>query len=146
MLISEKILGEISILIYQDKSTIPIIDTIEVNDFIFGRFDIILNKYYGAFENRMALYPLLLDFNNISDPTNIYVGMFINIPDFESYLNQIEFAIYDKIPGVNSTTNSNVINEMQLTAENDDTTLAVPKLGIKSKKASYNPKTGIIKF
>lgn len=127
------------------KQDIPILDTIEVNDFIFGRFDILLNKYYGAYENRMALYPFLLDFNGISDPTSINKGMMIDIPDLDYLLEQIEVYNESMIAGVNLTTNSKAINETQ-SIEEADSTLAVPKLGIKGKKAKYDPVTGVIKF
>lgn len=147
MTIDETIINEISKYIYLNKNLIPIIDTVEINEFIFGRFDILLNKYYGSYDNRMDLYPLLLDFNSISDPTYIYLGMFINIPDFESFINQLEFSNDSIIPGVNNTTNSKIINRMEAEAAKDsDSTLAVPKLGIRGKKVSYNPETGIIKF
>ena len=147
MTIDETIINEISKYTYLNKNLIPIIDTVEINEFIFGRFDILLNKYYGSYDNRMDLYPLLLDFNNISDPTDIYLGMFINIPDFESFINQLEFSDDNIVPGVNSTTNSKIINRIEAeSAKDSDSTLAVPKLGIRGKKISYNPETGIIKF
>lgn len=127
------------------KQDIPIIDTIEVNDFIFGRFDIVLNKYYGAYENRMALYPFLLDFNGISDPTSINKGMMIDVPDLDYLLEQISIFNESMIAGVNLTTNSKAINKAEV-LEESDSTLAVPKLGIKGKKATYDPLTGIINF
>ena len=141
MTIDEALLHTISTYIYADRNRIPIIDTIEINDFIYCRLDILLTKYYGAFENRIQLYPLLLDFNNISDPTNIKIGTVIDIPDFETLVNQLQFSDDSVVNGINKF---GKLNDLETDGTNDKT--AVPKLNIKRQQSSYNPDTGEISF
>lgn len=149
MEISGVILRGLSEFIHTRRNEIPIIDTIEVNEFIMGRFDIVINKYYGGlvgFETLPAFHALLLDFNNISDPTDVHEGMFIDIPDFESLMIQMEPIDLDDIPGISHTTNSEVMNKEQKNEEKKDSTIGAPKINQRNKKASYDPKTGIFKF
>lgn len=143
------ILRGLSEFINTRRNEIPIIDTIEVNEFILGRFDIVINKYYGGlvgFETLPAFHALLLDFNNISDPTDVHEGMFLDIPDFESLTLATSQIDLTNIPGVSHTTNSEVINREQKLEEKKDSTIGAPKINQRNKKASYDPKTGIFRF
>lgn len=132
--------------IYENKNNIPILDTIKINDFLFGRFDIIINKYY---HNKIEYLPLLLDFNNITNPIDVNIGRLIDIPDFDYVIQNLKKCnIFDNniIPGVNNSMNNQEVNNIKLTENNKSKTTAIPKLKITQKNVSYNKETGIITY
>lgn len=132
--------------IYENKNNIPIIDTLKINDFLFGRFDIIVNKYY---HNKIEYLPLLLDFNNISNPIDVNIGKIIDIPDFDwviQNLKKCNLLDDNKIPGVNFSMNSQNNNDSLKQENNNSKTTAIPKLKITQKNVSYDKETGIITY
>lgn len=132
--------------IYENKDKIPIIDTVKINDFLFGRFDIIINRYY---HDKMEYLPLLLDFNNITNPIDINIGKLIDIPDFDWVIQNLKKCnIFDDniIPGINTSMNNQEVNNIQLSENTKSKTTAIPKLKITQKNVSYDKETGIITY
>lgn len=136
-----------------DLTAIPIIDLLLIDNNVWGRPDIVLNKYYP---NQLFLIPLLLEFNNINDISEMRIGEQLKIPDFDFYMNNliiIDFlsdnAVND-MPGVLPNVDNAVVNNLkqQSTGNNLTTkTLANSKLGIElSQSKIYNNETGILTF
>ena len=131
----------------ENRDSVPIIDVVKVDNFLYGNFDILIHRYY---QGQMAYLPLLLDFNMISDPVEIKLGMIIEIPDIATLEQQLKInTIFDddNVPGVNSSTNSDLIN-IQNTPKNSKTSkvTALPKLKITKRAVSYDVTTGQLKF
>lgn len=132
--------------IYNNRNKIPVIDVVKINDFLYGRLDIIVNRYYPG---KMEYLPLLMDFNGITDPTDLNIGRLIEIPDFDWLIENIdECKIFDdeKIPGVNSSMISKEVNESNKKEKTKSKTTAIPKLNITLQRVSYDVDTGVIKF
>jgi len=138
----DKFLNSISIV------DIPLIDVIVITNILFGRFDIIINKYYNG---EMKYLPLIMAFNKITDPVEIKLGTIIELPDIDSLLKQIFISqINDDennsdIPGINNSTNSK-LNNMSIVKINTSKTTASPKLKITLEKISYDSVSGLLKF
>jgi len=140
-------MNNIDALVIDNVSMINIVDIIKIDDRLWGRFDLIMNKYY---QGRMELLPLLMSFNGIADVTEVNIGQFIEIPDIQSLEQNVSVnTILDDniVPGIMSTTNNLLINQ-QKTLENlnKNKTNAMPKLGITLKHVSYNKDTGEVIF
>lgn len=131
---------------YENKNDIPIIDTIKITNFLYGRLDIVINRYYNG---RMEYLPLLMDFNNIVDPLKINIDSLIDIPDFDLMIQNLtdnQIFVDDKVPGVNSTMVNREVNDAQKKESNKTSTTALPKLNITLRKVQYNPDTGKITY
>lgn len=133
---------------YVNRKNVQIIDTVVVNDLLFGRLDIIVNKYYPG---KMEYLPLLMDFNRITDPTEIKIGTLIDIPDINNLILSMEVmdeidADGHKVPGVLSSMVNSEVNTQQKNDSNKTKTTAIPKLNITLKKVSYDTKSGMIVY
>ena len=121
---------------------IPLIDVIIIDNNLFGRLDIIIQKYFAG---NLEVLPLIMSHNKITDPTEIIIGNIFEIPDVNFLKNQlIENTIFsdDIVPGISKTTNNKVINR-----ENKPTSKTIAsKLNISLEKVIYNENSGIIKF
>jgi hypothetical protein len=128
----------------EDLSNIGIIDQVIIDNNLWGRPDIIVNKYYNG---DMRYLKLLLDFNGISDVTEMNLGMVLDIPDMQSLLDIIEIGI-DEVdlvpPGVLKSNDNKIVNKSNAYLYN--ITIAVPKLEIKLEKIKYDSESGIIKL
>lgn len=127
-------------------SEIPLIGTLKIDNLLYGRFDIIINKYYNGFKKYIEP---LMDFNKISDPTEVKIGMIIELPDFQTLEQQTKIIgdLEDsdiQLPGIlkdisNSQNNSNAgVSSTQ--------TVASPKLKISLEQVSYDAESGKIKY
>lgn len=121
---------------------IPLIDVIIIDNNLFGRLDIIINKYFAG---NLEYLPILMSHNKITDPTEIIIGSIFEIPDINFLKNQsINNTVFsdDNIPGISKTTNNAIINR-----ENKPTSKTIAsKLNITLDKVIYNENSGIIKF
>lgn len=148
MIFNSEIYGNNSIhdFVYTDMDKVPLIDTIKITNELFGRIDIIVNRFYSG---RQELVKHLMDFNRLNDPTEMKIGMVFKLPDFKLLQNSTNINELDdnNIPGVLSDTNSQVVNQ-QNAAENKikNKTIAIPKLKIPSKVANYDNDSGIITY
>ena len=127
-------------------SEIPLIGTLKIDNLLYGRFDIIINKYYNGFKKYIEP---LMDFNKISDPTEVKIGMIIELPDFQTLEQQTKIIgdLEDsdiQLPGIlkdisNSQNNSNAgVSSTQ--------SVASPKLKISLEQVSYDAESGKIKY
>ncbi len=129
-------------------ANIPLINVITIDNLLYGRFDIVMNKYYLG---QMQYIPLILAFNRITDTIELKIGTIIELPDIDILLKQILFTkiIDDEnpsdIPGINKTTNSQITNKTIAISKSNKTT-ASPKLKIPLTKVSYDKNSGILKF
>lgn len=138
-----------------NRDTIPVLDSVIITDLTWGRLDLIVLKHYSGLlqaspEGSLFLfYQLLLDFNNITDPTNLKMGQVIDIPDLVTLLEYIETPLLEgdeqKIPGIISTqkyhTASGEIIEHLPVKQN--VIYGIPKLKTHSqKKVTYDLETG----
>lgn len=146
MYLSELTTTIVSNYMYENRDKVPIIDTVKINDFLYGRLDILLNRYYNG---RMEYLPLLMDFNHITDPVDINIGRYIDIPDFDVLIQNLsECKIFtdENIPGVNSSMICQEVNKSQQSDKSKTKTTAIPKLSITLKKVSYDVDTGVITY
>ena len=134
-------------LLVENFDNIPLIDKIRIDNKLYGRIDIIINKYYGG---RMEILPLIMSFNQISDPIEMKLGMLFELPDLESLETKIiinEILDNDIIPGVNSTPNNKIVNKnLKQTQATATKTTALPKLGITLPHVKYDSLTGNVTF
>jgi hypothetical protein len=125
--------------------SIPIVDIIKIDNKLYGRFDLIIKKYFRGI---MGFLPLLYCFNDITDPIEINIGRLIKIPDFD-ILNQklliLNVLDDDNVPGIVDMNNHKVNSSMKITNTSTKTT-ALPKLNITLPKVKYNSETGEIFF
>lgn len=130
-----------------DLMDIPLIGKIKIDNLTAGRIDLIINKYYNGDKKYVSL---LKDINQISDDTEMKIGMLFVLPDFdylEKYIN-VNSDLEDdniKIPGI-LTDISNSLNKNQSTTKSSTKTTASPKLKITLEQVSYNSETGKITF
>jgi len=129
-----------------DFTTIGIIDQITINNELWGRPDILIGRFYSG---EMNFLKLLLDFNGISDVTEMRLGMIIDLPDMQSLLNIIEIISIENelesdvniiVPGILKSSNNKIINQ------ESDLNLPLPKLQLKLEKIKYDSESGIIKL
>jgi hypothetical protein len=131
----------------EQKSAIPLIAIITVDNKLYGRFDNLINRFYNG---DMNLLQLIYDFNRITDPTEIKLGSIIELPNID-YFNTVynsDFEDNTKIPGVNSTPNNNIANQILKSNKNkkSNKTIASPKLDIELDKVRYESETGKLIF
>lgn len=127
---------------------IPLLAVIKIDNNTYGRVDILINKYYGG---EMKYLKLLMAFNNISDPTEMKIGMIFEIPDIQSLLDQLTFNdILDDdsiIPGVkNYMTPKNTPNNVDNSSTNNPNKTIASKLNIMLKSVKYDSVTGITSY
>ncbi len=126
---------------------IPIIDVIKIDNALWGRVDILINRFYNG---NMLFLPFLLAFNKITDISEMRLGMSFEIPDFSFYTQQLksnDILESDIVPGISSSTNNLKLNfDNSKLQKNQTTTMALPKLNIELKKVSYDKNSGIITF
>lgn len=131
--------------IIDNRQQIPLIGAVKINNEIFGRLDIIINRYYNG---QMEYLPILRDFNKITDDSELKIGKIIELPDV-SFIEQnlsITEILYDDeiIPGINKSTNNKLINNSNIISSTKTT--ASPKLKITQDKVTYDEETGVLKF
>jgi len=134
-------------LLVENFDNIPLINIIKIDNKIYGKLDVIINKYYNG---RMELLPLIMSFNKISDPIEIRLGMLFELPDLESLESKIvinNILDNDDVPGICSSTNNLLVNaNLKKTQSTASKTIALPKLGISLNHVSYDAKTGTVTF
>jgi len=126
---------------------IPLINIVKIDNNLFGKFDIIINRYYGG---DMRILPLLLAFNKITDQTEVKLGTILELPNFDILFNQLTpntILSDNNIPGISKTMDNKIINNETIKATNStNLTTASPKLQITLKKVSYDLETGILSY
>lgn len=128
-----------------DIDSIPLIGILKIDATIFGRLDIVINKYY---QGEMAYLPILKAFNGITDDTQINIGQTIRLPNIDALREAIVVNTIlddDNVPGILSSCDNRVVNS---TAKISNTTAktSATKLGITLKKVNYDSDSGIIVF
>ena len=131
----------------ENSEEVNLIDAIIIDNNLYGRIDIIINRYY---KGRLDLIPILMNFNKITDPVEINIGMLFKIPDIESLETQLSINTIlddDNVPGILKNTNNIEVNKSNLKKINNSLrTTALPKLNITLPKVSYNNKTGTVTY
>lgn len=132
-----------------NEQEIPIIASVIITDEIWGRLDIIMNRYYG----RLDVLHVVLDFNNISDVTNLKVGDVIELPNIDALnLNtQIGSTLEEmEVCGIHAHGYDNMTKEQQSIAtikkSTPTKTTANPKLKVTVTKVKADIPNGIITF
>ena len=126
---------------YLDIETVPVIGIEKITKLTWGRFDILIKRYYGRNAVIADHLKLVLDFNSIADVSQVLVGQVINFPDMYTLLKRLSFSDETTdIPGVGSTE----IPTVQSIKSN--VTIAQPVLNIEMKPVAYDDSTGIITF
>lgn len=122
-----------------DRSNVNLIDILRLDEKTYGRMDIICTTYYGS----VGYLPLLLDWNNITDVSNMKIGDVIEIPDLSDMLNSVSennttlLDETDIIPGIIENT------QQTLKSEKSNTT-ANPTLNITQKDTDVDIENGFI--
>lgn len=147
-------IDDIKTIVIRDRDTIPILDSVIITDLTWGRLDLIVLKHYAGLlqaapaDSLFSFYQILLDFNNITDPTNVKIGQVIDIPDLITLLENIETPLAEddqKIPGLVSVQKyHNAINELgEHIPVRQNVIYGIPKLKTHTqKKVTYDPETG----
>ncbi|MCK9415712.1 hypothetical protein M0Q97_03515 [Candidatus Dojkabacteria bacterium] len=121
---------------------VNIIDFLKIDNRLYGRFDLIINKY---FRGNIGFLPILYAFNNITDPIEINIGRIIKIPDIDSIEKQLKINKIledDVVPGIVSDMNNFNVNSKIKIKNNSSKTTALPKLNITLTKVKYDATTG----
>lgn len=147
-------IDDIKTIIIRDRDSIPILDSVIITDLTWGRLDLIVLKHYAGLlqaapaDSLFSFYQILLDFNNITDPTNVKIGHVIDIPDLVTLLENIETPLAEddqKIPGLVSVQKyHNATNELgEHIPVRQNVIYGIPKLKTHTqKKVTYDPETG----
>lgn len=147
-------IDDIKTIVIRDRDTIPILDSVIITDLTWGRLDLIVLKHYAGLlqaapaDSLFSFYQILLDFNNITDPTNVKIGQVIDIPDLVTLLENIETPLAEddqKIPGLVSVQKyHNATNELgEHIPVRQNVIYGIPKLKTHTqKKVTYDPETG----
>lgn len=130
-----------------DKNNIHLEDIVKLDADTWGRLDILTMSNYKDLD----MLPILLDYNNITDPEDMEIGDLIEIPDLTDLMNNItEINIFGKeedktfeCPGVIDNDDIKNRNKLVQTGSN---TVANSKLKITQKEATYDPINGLLKF
>lgn len=124
---------------------IPIMDAVKIDNSTYGKYDMIVLSKYGTID----VLPIVLSYNGIVDPVEIPLGFLFKLPDI-SYLQEnieINEALEaDVIPGICSSTNSQVVNQQQVGTSKAKITTALPKLQITLPAVKVNESAGTITF
>lgn len=127
-----------------DITKVEIVNILTVTNRIYARWDLITKQY---FQNDLRWIPIIMLFNNISNPVEINIGSILVIPEINSLQKQLVILNNsdNEVPGViKFTDNTKVNNELKKGNQNATQTTALPKLNITVDKIKYDPKTGII--
>lgn len=148
-------IDDIKTIVVRDRDRIPILDSVIITDLTWGRLDLIVLKHYAGLlqaapaDSLFSFYQILLDFNNITDPTNVKIGQVIDIPDLVTLLEYIETPLQDaseaQIPGLVSVQKYHAsINELgDHIPVRQNVIYGIPKLKTHTqKKVTYDPETG----
>ena len=147
-------IDDIKTIVIRDRDRIPVLDSVIITDLTWGRLDLIVLKHYAGLlqaapaDSLFSFYQILLDFNNITDPTNVKIGQVIDIPDLVTLLQYIEIPLAEddqKIPGLVSVQKyHNATNELgEHIPVRQNVIYGIPKLKTHTqKKVSYDPETG----
>lgn len=147
-------IDDIKTIVIRDRDSIPILDSVIITDLTWGRLDLIVLKHYAGLlqaapaDSLFSFYQILLDFNNITDPTNVKIGQVIDIPDLVTLLENIETPLAEddqKIPGLVSVQKyHNATNELgDHIPVRQNVIYGIPKLKTHTqKKVTYDPETG----
>lgn len=147
-------IDDIKTIVIRDRDSIPILDSVIITDLTWGRLDLIVLKHYAGLlqaapaDSLFSFYQILLDFNNITDPTNVKIGQVIDIPDLVTLLENIETPLAEddqKIPGLMSVQKyHNATNELgEHIPVRQNVIYGIPKLKTHTqKKVTYDPETG----
>lgn len=147
-------IDDIKTIVVRDRDRIPVLDSVIITDLTWGRLDLIVLKHYAGLlqaapaDSLFSFYQILLDFNNITDPTNVKIGQVIDIPDLVTLLQYIETPLAEddqKIPGLVSVqkyhASTNELGEHIPVRQN--VIYGIPKLKTHTqKKVTYDPETG----
>lgn len=147
-------IDDIKTIVIRDRDRIPVLDSVIITDLTWGRLDLLVLKHYAGLlqaapaDSLFSFYQILLDFNNITDPTNVKIGQVIDIPDLVTLLENIETPLAEddqKIPGLVSVQKyHNATNELgDHIPVRQNVIYGIPKLKThKQKKVTYDPETG----
>lgn len=147
-------IDDIKTIVIRDRDRIPVLDSVIITDLTWGRLDLIVLKHYAGLlqaapaDSLFSFYQILLDFNNITDPTNVKIGQVIDIPDLVTLLENIETPLAEddqKIPGLVSVQKyHNATNELgEHIPVRQNVIYGIPKLKTYTqKKVTYDPETG----
>lgn len=147
-------IDDIKTIVIRDRDRIPVLDSVIITDLTWGRLDLIVLKHYAGLlqaapaDSLFSFYQILLDFNNITDPTNVKIGQVIDIPDLVTLLENIETPLAEddqKIPGLVSVQKyHNATNELgDHIPVRQNVIYGIPKLKTHTqKKVTYDPETG----
>lgn len=147
-------IDDIKTIVIRDRDRIPILDSVIITDLTWGRLDLLVLKHYAGLlqaapaDSLFSFYQILLDFNNITDPTNVKIGQVIDIPDLVTLLENIETPLAEddqKIPGLVSVQKyHNATNELgDHIPVRQNVIYGIPKLKTHTqKKVTYDPETG----
>ena len=147
-------IDDIKTIVIRDRDRIPVLDSVIITDLTWGRLDLIVLKHYAGLlqaapaDSLFSFYQILLDFNNITDPTNVKIGQVIDIPDLVTLLENIEAPLAEddqKIPGLVSVQKyHNATNELgDHIPVRQNVIYGIPKLKTHTqKKVTYDPETG----
>lgn len=147
-------IDDIKTIVVRDRDRIPVLDSVIITDLTWGRLDLIVLKHYAGLlqaapaDSLFSFYQILLDFNNITDPTNVKIGQVIDIPDLVTLLENIETPLAEddqKIPGLVSVQKyHNATNELgEHIPVRQNVIYGIPKLKTHTqKKVTYDPETG----
>lgn len=120
--------------VYCVQSEIDLIDKVVVDKSNVNRLDIILQNYYP---DNIEWLPFLYDFNNISNPSDVKIGMTIYVPYMSQIVDYLEPFELENIAGIRKQIPFQQTNNKTVTE-----TIAVPKLNIKQQRVKFDSVTG----
>lgn len=136
----------ISRILMEYREDIPILDYVILEDIVWGKLEILCNKYYGD----KKYVKILMDFNDINNAHEMNIGDIVKMPDISYILNICKtHNILDEdneIPGINKSTNNQITNTENKKNKKTSKTVANSKLGIKQNPVKYDKNTGKIIF
>lgn len=137
-----------------NKEDIPIISSVIITDELWGRLDIIVLRYYS----RLDVLPVILDFNGITNVTDINVGDVIDLPNIAMLNENTKFKqklLEYEVPGFNVHNFDNLTKSQQATnaliyskAKSSSPTqiTAIPKLKVTVNKVKFDIDKGTLTF
>ena len=123
---------------------IPVFKIIKIDNSNYGRIDLICLSYYQTLDVRS----IILDYNKISDITELNLGQLLKLPDLSSLIDSISIQgdLSENCPGIIMTSDNRKYNEEKKSNGNSNETVACPKLDIAKRHVSYDKETGIITY
>lgn len=137
----------------KNEMDIPIIASVIITQEIWGRLDIIMLRYYS----RLDVLPIILDFNNIMDITELKVNDIINLPNiallntnttFNPLLEEYEVPGFHEHGYDNMTKLQHAIatQSYQKKTKTPTKTTANPKLKVTVNRVKVDIPNGILTF